>query len=132
MMQPIPNFHDGYITGLKVREGGATIYLQQVDGTDFDLILDKLEALQIDDFRQGNIISHVDIIAGRSLSVDALDRLYEPPHSAAALQYHEKHASFVKGQAERIERGDAQLLVIVPSYGADLLAICRQVRCVAA
>ncbi len=132
MIQSIPNFHDGYVTGLKVREGGATIYLRQVDGADFDLILEDLEALQIDDFRQGNIVSNVDIIAGRSLSADFLGRLYEPPHPAAAPQYHENHASFVKRQIERIERGEAQLLMIVPSYGADLLAICRQVRCVTA
>jgi hypothetical protein len=132
MIQSIPNFHDGYVTGLKVREGGATLYLRQVDGADFNMILEDLEALQIDDFRQGNIISHVDIIAGRLLSANALDRLYEPPHPAAAPQYHEKYASFLKGQVERIERGEAQLLVTVPSYGADLLAICRQVHCVAA
>ena len=45
MIQSIPNFHDGYVTGLKVREGGATLYLQQVDGADFNLILEDLEAL---------------------------------------------------------------------------------------
>lgn len=45
MIQTIPNFHESYVTRLKVREGGAMLYLQQVNGADFDLILEDLEAL---------------------------------------------------------------------------------------
>ena len=129
-METIPHFHDGYLTGVRLREGGATLYLREVDGPEYDLILEGLEALHIEDFRQGNIIAHVEIVAGRTpyAHID-FDRLFVPPDPSAAAQYHEKHTAFLKRQKARIESGEVCLIVIEPSYGAQMLAICREAAC---
>ncbi|MDO6415204.1 hypothetical protein Q4F19_12500 [Sphingomonas sp. BIUV-7] len=130
MTEPVPHFHDGYVTGLSLRERAAAIYLQDVVGSDYELVLDGLEALQIDDFREGNIISNVEIITGRTPDADTdFDRLFVPPHPSAATQYQEAHALLMKRQIARIESGETCLVVIVPSLGADLLAICQGVLC---
>ena len=129
-METIPHFHDGYLTGLRLREGGATLYLREVDGPEYELLLEGLEALHIEDFREGNIISHVEIVTGRTpyAHVD-FDGLFDPPGPSAAAQYHEKHAALLRRQIARIESGEACLIVIEPSYGAKMLAICREASC---
>jgi hypothetical protein len=129
-METIPQFHDGYVMGLRTGDEAATIYLQQVDGSDFDLVLDGLEALQIKDFRQGNIISTLEVVKGHMpYSQIDFDDLYPPPHSSAAAQYHEGHTAFIERQMTRIENGELCLVIITPSYGADLIAVCRDASC---
>jgi hypothetical protein len=129
-MEAIPHFHDGYVMGVRLREKAATIYLRQVDGSDFDVVLNDLEALQIADFRQGNVISMVEVVTGRTPYVHTnFDNLFPPPYPSAAAQYHETHAAFIKRQIARIESGEVCLVIIVPSYGAELMAICRDVNC---
>lgn len=129
-METIPHFHDGYLIGLRLREGAATLYLREADGPEYDLILEGLEALHIEDFREGNIISRVEIVTGSTpcAHID-FDGLFSPPDPSAAAQYHEKHAAFLKRQIARIESGEACLIVIEPSYGARMLAICRKAAC---
>jgi hypothetical protein len=129
-MESIPHFNDGYITGLRLRTGAATIYLQQPDGSDFDLELDGLEALHLSDFRQGNIISMVEVVSGAAPYIHTnFDNLFPSPHPSAAATFHEKHALFVRQQIARIESADTSLVIITPSYGAEMLAICRKATC---
>lgn len=129
-MQSIPHFHDGNVTGIRLRDQAASIYIYQVDGAEFELALEGLEELQAEDFRDGNIISMVEIISGCAPPTTIeLDRLFTAPHPAAATQYHDAHAQVLHRQIERIESGETNLVVIVPSYGADLMAICREVAC---
>lgn len=85
----------------------------------------------MEDFRDGNIISMVEVVSG-SLPYEhaGLERLFQPPHPAAAEEYQKAHAIVLERQAARIASGEVSLVVIVPSYGADLLAICREVTVV--
>ena len=130
-MNAIPNFHDGYLTGVRLRDKSATIYVQRVDGVNYEIGLVGLEALQAEDFRQGNIISAVEVIVGCTPSeYIEFDRVFPPPHPDTAKKYHRAHALFVQRQRGRIERGEISLLVINPSYGADLLATCLEITCV--
>lgn len=130
-MNAIPNFHDGNLTGVRLGDKSATIYVQRVDGVDYEIGLVGLEALQAENLRQGNIISAVEIIVGCAPSENIeFDRLFPPPHPDAAKKYHEAHALFVQRQRDRIESGEISLLVIEPSYGAGLLATCLEVTCV--
>ncbi|MEO7691726.1 MAG: hypothetical protein ABIS51_20755 [Sphingomonas sp.] len=129
-METIPHFHDGYLTGVRLREGAATLYLREVDGPEYELILEGLEALHIEDFREGNIISCVEIVTGRTpyAHID-FDQLFVPPGPSAAAQYREKHAAVLERHIARIESGEVCLTVIAASYGAQVLAICREAAC---
>jgi hypothetical protein len=126
-MQSIPDFHDGHLTGIRVREASATLYLRQAGGAEYELVLAGLEVLQADDFRQGNIIFA--LIVGRAPEHAELDRLFPPPDPDTAAEYREAHAHFLQRQKARIGSGEVSLLVVAPSYGADVLAICREVTC---
>lgn len=67
------------------------------------------------------------IVTGRSPYTDTdFERLFGSPHPSAAAQYHDAHALVLQRQIARIESGELSLVVIVPSYGADLLAVCRE------
>jgi hypothetical protein len=57
VMQSIPNFHDGYVTGIRIRDQAAMVYLRSDEGADFELALERLEVLQMKDFGQGDVIS---------------------------------------------------------------------------
>lgn len=59
-----PSFHDGFLTTIALRDGGATLGLRQAGGDAYDLELSGLEALQVDDLRQGNIVSELEIVSG--------------------------------------------------------------------
>lgn len=129
MVSEVPRFHDGLLTGIILGEQSATVYLRQSTGEEYTLTLSGLEVLQMEDFRQGNIISMVEVVSGRFPYEHAgLERLFEPPHPTAAEEYHKAHAIVLERQAARIASGEVSLLIIVPSYGADLLAICREVK----
>ncbi|WP_295632118.1 hypothetical protein [Novosphingobium sp.] len=129
-MEPIPRFHDGYVTGLRLRDEAVTIYLQDVSGSDYELLLEGLEALHVENFREGNVILVAEVVTGRTPDADTdFDSLFIPPHPSADAQYHDAHGLVLKRQIARIETGELSLVLIVPSYGADLLATCREVVC---
>jgi hypothetical protein len=128
MVSNLPHFHDGLLTGVVLGDKTATVFLRQSSGEEYRLLLSGLEVLQMEDFRQGNIISMVEVVTNRlPYEHVGIERLFEPPHPSAAKQYHEAHARVVAQQLSRIAGGEAALVVIVASYGGDLLAICREV-----
>lgn len=128
MAHAFSDFHDGLITGIVLGSDTATILLQQTTGEEYTLTLTGLEVLHMEDFRQGNIISMVEVVSGQyPYEHSGLERLFSPPHPSAAEEYHNAHAAIVERQSARIAAGDVSMVVIVPSYGADLIAICRDI-----
>lgn len=128
MAPSLPNFHDGHLTGVQLAGEQATLFLRQSDGVDYVLNLHELKALQMDDFRQGNIIFDVEVITGAELAdPSALSRLYPGPHPSAAPGFHDTHAALMAGHRAGIVAGEAALIVVTPSYGANLVALCGSV-----
>ena len=125
------NFHDEYLTSVAVADKCATLGFTRSDGSQYELVLDGVEALQIDDFRQGNIVYALEVITccdPRNYDNDLpLDRLFPSPHPNAAPHYHEAHASFMAKRIERIVNREATLVTVSSSYGADLVAYCANI-----
>lgn len=122
-----PNLHDGFVDGIQlIGKNSAVVALRNVHGQTFSIQLMGLEALVCDEFRQGNIILDVQITSGKPPSKDALSSLYVAPHPSAAAEYHDKHARFIQAQTDRITQGDLVLVLIEPSYGCQLIALCRE------
>jgi hypothetical protein len=127
MADSFPSFHDGYLTGIQVAEGQAMISLRQLKGACYELRLDGVELLQIEDFRQGNIIDRLEIITGREPDGSwYLERLSPVPRPSAAARYHDAHAKSLAALVAGIVSGETTLIAITPSYGADLVAVCRE------
>lgn len=128
MAGPIPRFHDAAVTGVRLRETTVTVYITDVEGAEHELTLEGLEAFQMDKFCQQNILSLVEVVTGRKPDADtALDRLFLPPHASADPEYKEAYSQAIDRQIGRIEREEVCLVLMVPSCGADLAALCREV-----
>jgi hypothetical protein len=119
-----PSFHDGNLLGIQLAAGEAALSLKRVNGENYELTLNSLEALQMDDFREGNIIFEIEIINGRAPSAEALERLFVSPHPGAAAKYHDTHAQFLSSKVAKVEAGEATVIRITSSYGADIVAYC--------
>lgn len=129
-------FHDGYLVSVSVREHTVVLGLKQVNGDEFVMTLGGLEALSINGFREGNIILELWVISGRQPTSEDLrtmelaqvmEVLFPGPYPEAPAQYHETHAAFVEKKLEQVRSGEASLVLLVPTYGADLYAFCASV-----
>jgi hypothetical protein len=123
-----PTLHDGFVDGLLLEdEKRATVLLRTVGGEKFKMQLNGVEAFVCDDFRQGNIILHIQIFSGIAPDDNSLGRLYGPPHPSAAQEYHDRYKLLLTQKIEKIKEGLLSLVAIDPSYGCDLRAICQEV-----
>ena len=129
MIETAPSFHDGYLTGVRIGEGFAILSLERENGEAWEIRLAGVEALQMDDFRQGNIVSSVELTMGTSPEPAPFERLFGKPHPSAAAKYQEAFGQLILRKMAMVEEGTATLLVLASSYGADLVALCNSVQC---
>lgn len=134
---PMTGLHDGQLRSISVGEGYALLGLTHVDGRSFILKLGSVEALCVDSFRQGNIISELEVVSGSDFEAAgmsagdvraSLEVLFLRPHQSAAEKYHAAYEAFLDKQLARLEAGTAKLVLLEPAYGADLLAYCSSVE----
>lgn len=122
----IPNFHDGNLTGLSVFERTATLSIVRYDGVRWQIELSGVRYLRADGFREGNIISHCEVVTNAEPSRALLEAVASGPHESAAQEYHDQYRLFIDGIAEQVKSGHLSLLSVEPSYGCDVLAICER------
>ncbi len=121
--------HDATFDGLVVQGKDCTMYFSRTDGQGCEVQLSSVDALQMDDFREGNIVVVFATTSGELPCVSAdLERLYPSAHASAPKEYHEKYEVVRSNKIKAIEAGDLTLVEIVPAYGADLLATCERVE----
>lgn len=134
---PLTGLHDGRLRSVSVSEGYALLGLTHVDGRRFILKLGGVEALCVDGFREGNIISELEVVSGSDFEavgispgdvLASLEALFLRPHQSAAEKYHAAYDAFRDKQLARLEAGTAKLVLLEPAYGADLLAYCSSVE----
>jgi hypothetical protein len=129
MVETTPTFHDGYLTGVNVGEGFAILSLKRENGEAWEIRLAGVEALQMDDFRQGNIVFSVELTRGNAPEPAPFERLFGRPHPSAAAKIHEAYGQVILRKMAMVEEGKATLLVLASAYGADLVALCHSVQC---
>jgi hypothetical protein len=122
-MTDIPNFHDGYLTGVALNAGQADFTIETVNGERWRIAVHGLQALRVDDLRESNIISYLELVTRRKPSLDVLRHLFTPPHPSAAQEYQDAHAKVMDTEAHKVLAGEAVLIVISPSYGAEIAAM---------
>lgn len=131
----MPSFQDGRLDAVALGADDVSVGLRDSQGNGYALELEGLEALQIDGFRKSNVISLIQVITARKPLPQGLDEedvldlmnlLFPPPHPMAEQTHHDAHAAMVAQSLARIEAGEATLVVIDPSCGADLVALCAK------
>lgn len=134
---PLTGLHDGQLRSLAVSEGCAVLGLTHVDGRCFLLKLGGVEALGVDGFREGNIISELEVVSGSDFEavgislgdvLASLEALFLRPNQSAAEKYHAAYDAFRDKQLARLEAGMAKLVLLEPAYGADLMAYCSSIE----
>ena len=129
---PFPSFHDGRLTSIAVAEKTASLGLLRSDGVTFRMKLDGVEAFRADQFLEGNIILHIEVVRGglgeRTDVHERLATLFPAPHPSAADAYHDAYEQRLREMERRIMNGDAALVSLEPSYGCDLIAVCANVE----
>lgn len=122
----VPNPHDAEIVGLALhddngqRELRITLRPEKPANRRFALVLAGLERLRCMDFREGNIVLSVDIVRNRRPYAEALHILLDSavkPSPASIDRF-----------AREVAVGRLTLVQISPSYGCELVALCREVR----
>ncbi len=139
LIGPLTGFHDGNLESVTVGDGTAVFGLTHVDGRRFRLNLSGVEALAMNDFREGNIILELQVLSASDfgkaeLSAGdvraTLEALFPRPHADAAPEHHETYERFLQAQHERLDQGAAKLVLLEPAYGADLIAFCTSAELV--
>lgn len=128
MKKELP-LHDAIFDGIVTSGRTSTLYLTRSNGVGCSVTLGGVDALQIDDFREGNIVVLFEITNGETPNPNInWERLFPSPHPSAGKAYQVKHAEFVKSKLLAIEDGELTLIEMQPAFGADLLAVCRSVE----
>ncbi|MGN6422498.1 MAG: hypothetical protein ACTHLA_04215 [Asticcacaulis sp.] len=118
----IPSFHDGYLIGIQVLEKDVRLSLTSYNGEAWEIELTGVEGLHMDDFQQSNIISHAEIIQNTRPDALIMERLFPGPHPSVDQQYQDAYSAFLEKKMVAIEAGQAMVMSIEPSYGADFVA----------
>lgn len=118
--------HDATFDGIIKRPAATTLYFTRSDGFGSLVELEGVDALQLEDFRQGNIVVIFEVTSGEEPNPHIKwERLYPAPHPSANEEHHARHGSFLKSKISAIASGELTLVEMQPAYGADLLAVCR-------
>jgi hypothetical protein len=116
-----PNFHDGHVDGVFNNGSEVHVFLRDVSGEKFTLVLRGVEALQIMNFKQKNVILNVELLAPADL---------EPAEVREIYQYKDED---LRGSTwdEWIQKADQralQAISISSSYGCKLIATVKHVE----
>ncbi|KMQ52289.1 hypothetical protein CHISP_0556 [Chitinispirillum alkaliphilum] len=119
------SFHDCYFIGFLLQnETTAKLFIKDLNGDNFEIHLLDIEKIRIDNFREGNII--LSISSGNEILADdpLIDRLLE-------IETEEMRGKeYYKTLISKLKSGDLIAFTIDPSYGAKVLALCKNISVV--
>jgi len=120
-MKKIPLFHDGLLMGVEiVGEEEVILRLKDVDERRFILRMTGVSSIQVNEFREGNII----------LDLRVSERLEEYRDVISRLVFWTDDVDDSKWSRyiEDALKDNKKLLTIYPSYGAEVFALCSEVE----
>ena len=110
-MFPMPDLHDGFLDGLYLSENKCVyLFIRTLTGKRSTVVLKEVEALNVVNFRTGNIIFDVVFVEPNELTVQTIEQVY-------ALQTAEEEiAARLVTRAQELR---LSALEINSSYGAE-------------
>lgn len=121
--------HDATLDGLVMQGKGCTLFFSRTDGSGCEVLLIGIDALQMNDFREGNIVGYFGTTTRESPPDSAaLGRLYISPHPKASAEYQAKYAAYLGRKQSAIVAGKLTLVQMDGAVGANLLATCEHVE----
>ena len=112
--------HDAKLIGLLLAQPKRLLIAIQVgSGETTCLVLNGVDRLRADDFRQGNIILSASVSSGSNV---------EKADVAYAHGLSENDVTFLESILPRIEREQLLVVRLDPSYGCALVCICSAIE----
>jgi hypothetical protein len=113
-----PSFHDGFVQGLFSSDSEVKLFLCTVAGEKFTLLLQGVERLHVENFRQGNIVFEVAFLTMREFQASDIRDLYEMSN--------ESMRTFDLGKwAEHAEQKGLKGIQVSSSYGCSIRGLFR-------
>lgn len=113
------DLHDSIFIGLSVdRNKRGQLLFEVVGGQKTTLVLEDVEYLLANEFREGNIVLDVVIEKGVDFERKYLDQLF-------GKEYLQKNNALRDSLTAKIASGKLSLVAIEPSYGCALVALCK-------
>lgn len=128
MKEELP-LHDATFDGLVSHGKDYKLFFSKSDGSGCEVHLVGVDALQMDDFRESNIVVYFGTTTReRPGNLTNFERLYGPPHPSAPAEYHEKHVAYRDQKFEAVAAGELIFVEMEPAIGAKLVAACTHLQ----
>jgi hypothetical protein len=114
-MTGLADFHDGYVDGVLLSPTDVRILLRTVEGKRFTLLLNGIEALQVNDLKEGNIIFEVKVLELAELDSSFIFEVY------GYSDYLKKTFVLNEWLDKAVQKG-LKGIEITPSHGCTVLA----------
>jgi len=125
----IADYHDAAITGIAADDvsGELLLAVKLENGAKKTLALDGCEIFRIVDFTPQNVISRIMVFRDSSVDENLLiEKLRWVTSFCDASSYLSEER--LQNLMRRIKVGELSLVVVEPSAGAEIIALCRSVR----
>ncbi|MDO9431901.1 MAG: hypothetical protein Q7T84_11440 [Phenylobacterium sp.] len=113
---------------MAVAAQGATLSVLRSDGVSWRIELFGVRYLRADEFREGNIICNLEAYSGTQPPRSVIESLLGAPQENVAGEYSEKHRVFIDQMIAHVIEGRLTLVVLTPSYGCELSALCERLK----
>jgi hypothetical protein len=125
----IAGYHDAVIYGVAADEvsGELLLSVKLENGTRKALALDGCEMFRVVDFTPQNVVSRLMVFRGSSIDESFLSEKLEWITSfcdASSYLSEDRRQDIIR----RIKVGQLSLVVVEPSVGAEISALCRNIR----
>ncbi|MDO9337811.1 MAG: hypothetical protein Q7T61_15560 [Caulobacter sp.] len=122
----LPSFHDGYLTGLAVSEGAATLSFLRSDGARWRVDLSGVRYLKADEFRQGNIVFALEVVSDAEESRALLEAHHYPLGATAAQGVRDALVDReINLLVDQIALDALVLVSLSASYGCEMIVVCK-------
>ena len=116
-----PDLHDGKLLGLKItKEKILQLDCIDVFGTNWNILIPKIERLRATNFLEGNIIFEINFYQGSNCPPNLVKELFGYTE--------DEPNNYFKGSMSDIKKRNLILVEMTSSYGCELLALSSAER----
>lgn len=115
--------HDAQLLKIELKNNVVELLFKLVDETMFSVILDGVERMVCHSLKEGNTILSADVIDDVSKCSTFLNKIFE-----LNKQEENENPAYLLKIKEKISSHELLLFHISPSYGCELIALCKSVE----
>ena len=119
----LEKLHDSELFLIETNKKYVKLGFRLSDGSIVFCYLHTIRHFLCDGMMHGNIILDLTIDEGECLSSNIRNRLFEPPKGDVI-----KFNKYVNSVEVRLKKGELKLVMINPSYGCEIIALCEEVE----